>query len=743
MKQKLKTLFDVTVSPVRLVLFNIISFTVLILGFFALVVMLVADYGENQMPSLLLAYSSVAISIFIANVLKKPNLAAILLVSIVTFVLFPWMFFTGGAVAGGVPVYMALGMIFLFLLCDGVAFYILFAIQLIVYTGSFVVAYLHPELVIPLGDTADVYADVLQSVIIVSIVIGLINKFEVKSYENLIKQQEIQNQALKESEKRAELANRAKSDFLSNMSHEIRTPINAVIGMNEVIRREAESQEIREYAEVVNTSATALLSIINDILDFSKIESGKMTVVSEKYDLYSLINDSYNMVSDRAADKNLQLKIECDERLPVYLRGDIIRLRQIVTNLLTNAVKYTDEGTVTLKVRGDYVGDQVVLEISVSDTGIGMKEEDLERLFGKFERFDLDRNQAVEGTGLGLTIVKNLVELMRGTVSVESEYGKGSTFTALIPQKVESEQRIGKVEFGRVSRKTQEKYTPSIIDEKSRVLVVDDVQMNLLVFKKLIKDTKIQVDTAISGEECLEMIRQEKYDIIFMDHMMPNMSGIETFEAIRADYSHPNIDVPVVMLTANAIAGQDEEYLKMGFSDYISKPIDVKRLEAILRTYINNKAENTKEEISNIKNTSEANGASEEVKDIEKAEENVELDNTTERKKEMECNVDINAGIENCGGSKEFYLEILDSIVEEGKREALIDEYTRRDWKSYEIDVHALKGTLRLIGAMDAGEVAEKLQFAAEKNDEAVIDSLHDTLIEMYDISLEKIKAQL
>lgn len=756
MKDRIRRLFDVNGdNSIRLVLFNIITFTVLILGMSGFIVMIVEDYGGDQLPGLVLTYITLVVCVVIANVFKRLKLATCIIISVITFVLFPWMFFSGGGAFGGMPIYYALGMIFVFLLLDGPAFVVLLVVQVVVYAGCFVLAYLHPEWVIPLGDTVDVYIDVFQSMIVVSCVIGLINKFEMRSYENLIKEQELKNQALKESEKRAEQANIAKSDFLSNMSHEIRTPINAIIGINEVIRRESSEKEIVEYADIVSNSANALLSIVNDILDFSKIESGKMDIVNEKYDLFSLLNDCFNMVSDRASDKNLEFIVDCDEKLPAYLLGDIKRLRQVILNILSNAVKYTDEGSVTLKVRGNSSKDNIDLVISVIDTGIGMKKEDMERLFGKFERFDPEHNQAVEGTGLGLTIVKNLVNLMHGEVSVESEYGKGSTFTVIIPQKIESEQKIGKTKFGVVSPKKQvENYKPILVDENSKVLVVDDVQMNLLVFKKLIKDTKIQVDTCISGEKCLEMIREEKYDIIFMDHMMPGMNGIETFKSIRGDESHLNIDTPVVMLTANAISGMDEEYRKMGFSDYISKPIDVTKLEQVLKSFLKkNKDEERNvhiEEGNSEVNTAEletTEGGSDEKIEIadEDTNENANQKESVikEEDEKMNCEVDINVGIENCGGEPEFYEEIVQSFIDEGKKEELIQNYADKDWELYTINVHSLKGTLRLIGAMDAGEVAEKLQFAGQDKDIATIDSLHNQLINMIDISLAKIKGEL
>lgn len=784
MKEKLREMFN-TNKSIRMTLFNIITVTVIILGFPSIVVMLIGGYGLSQIPSILMALVTVVICIYIANRKQKLNVAAAIVIAVCTYVLFPIMFFTGGGVYSGVSLFLALGTIFLFMLVDGKLFYILFVIQVVVYAVCFQIAYTYPEYLIPLGNEGDIYIDVFMGVMIVGLTIGLINKFQTKAYENVINTVNEKNEALQESERKAENANRAKTDFLSNMSHEIRTPINAIIGMNEMIKREAKDDAILEYAEVAGNSANALLAIINDILDFARVESGKMEIINETYELYSLINDSYYMIKDRAKEKDLEVIVKCEPTLPANLVGDMLRIRQVIVNLLTNAVKYTSTGSVTLKVSGEQKENSVDLRFDVIDTGIGMKPESLDKLFNKFERLDLEHNRTIEGTGLGLSIVENLVTLMGGTVDVNSEYGKGSTFTVVIPNMVADHTPIGDTEFGKIVREHVIEITrdESVIDPDSRILVVDDVQMNLLVFKKLVKDTKVQVDTALSGKACLEMTDEVKYDLIFMDHMMPEMDGIETYDEIRRRANNPNVDTPVVMLTANALVGMEEKYLSYGFSDYITKPIDITKLEGVLRTYLRTVEDEedadgsdagsegvafdsgdskTEAEIENkgavdsgnngevdCENNGMISYENNEPVDIKPrrteitAEKSIEkIDASTEDGK-MDLRIDIETGIMNCGGSKDFYIEVIEAYEEEGKVEELIKAYEDKNWELYTIDAHSLKGTMRLLGAEGAGELGEKMQFAGEAGDIDTITANHEAFLQIIDESIKYIKSQV
>ena len=377
----------------------------------------------------------------------------------------------------------------------------------------------------------------------------------------------------------ADSANVAKSRFLANMSHEIRTPINAVLGMDEMILRESSDSTIRSYASDIMSAGKTLLSLINDILDLSKVEEGKMQIIPVQYELSSIINDLSNMIQQRAVNKGLKFDINVDEHIPHLLIGDEIRIRQCAMNLLTNAVKYTEKGSVTLDVTYEKTGDsEIMLGFAVSDTGIGMKQESIDKLFSPYERIEEKRNRAIEGTGLGMSITRQLLELMDSSLEVESEYGKGSVLSFAIKQQV-----VSWTEIGDISRRTAENrskgdmYHELFHAPDARILIVDDTEINLTVMKSLLKKTGIRIDTAESGQDAITLAANNDYDVIFIDHMMPDMDGIETLEHIREIERQK--DTPVIALTANAVSGAREMYIKAGFTDYISKPVDGEKLE--------------------------------------------------------------------------------------------------------------------------------------------------------------------
>lgn len=393
---------------------------------------------------------------------------------------------------------------------------------------------------------------------------------------------------LRASQQAEERANHAKSIFLANMSHEIRTPINTILGMDEMIIRETNESVIREYALNIQNSGKLLMALINDILDFSKIEAGKMEITPDEYELGSMLNDIVNMANARAEDKGLHFYIEADEKIPHRLYGDEMRIRQIITNLVNNSIKYTQKGQVTLRMGWKLVApSRMNLLIDVIDTGIGIRKEDMDKIFLSFERLDIRKNKSIEGSGLGLSIVSKLLEIMHGKMEIESEYGKGSVFHIAIPQKIIDYDPMGdfKAMYER-SIQQMKIYQERFTAPDAKVLVVDDNEMNLAVVKGFLKKTKIQLTTAMSGAECLEYLQKEKYDIIFMDHMMPEMDGIETLKKIQEKYGETYQDVPVIALTANAISGAKEMYLSCGFSDYLAKPIDASMMEAILIKYL-------------------------------------------------------------------------------------------------------------------------------------------------------------
>jgi len=385
-------------------------------------------------------------------------------------------------------------------------------------------------------------------------------------------------------------ANEAKSRFLSTMSHDIRTPMNAIIGMDEMILRKSRDEDIVRYAENIRTAGNTLLGIIKDILDFSKIEAGKMEIIPVDYNFISLLNDLVNMVLDRAKEKGLAFELLVDENIPRIMNGDEIRIKQVITNLLSNAVKYTKEGKIIFSVscsKSETQADEVMIHVMVKDTGIGIKQEDLDKLFVAFERIEEIKNRHIEGTGLGMAIAQSFLKMMGSTIQVKSEYGVGSEFSFDLKQKVISWEPVG--DFETAFNDFQSKrsiYRVKFTAPQASILVVDDSEMNLKVFKSLLSDTKMQIDTADSGDACISLFQKKHYDMIFLDHMMPEKDGIETIQEMKSYADTPNQSTPVICLTANAISGMREFYIEAGFDDYLTKPIDTNRLEDLFLRYL-------------------------------------------------------------------------------------------------------------------------------------------------------------
>ena len=505
---------------------------------------------------------------------------------------------------------------------------------------------------------------------------------------------------------RAIAASEAKSSFLSNMSHEIRTPINAVLGLNEMILRESTDKNILTYAESVRTAGTTLLGLVNDILDFSKIEAGKMEIIPVDYDVSSLLNDLVNMIKVKADSKGLMLSLAFDKDMPKLLRGDEIRIKQVITNILTNAVKYTEQGSVTFAVSYERIADEpesIMLKISIKDTGIGIKPEDIKKLFSEFERIEEERNRNIEGTGLGMNITKRLLEMMGTSLKVSSVYGKGSTFSFAIKQTVIKWEPLGDYETAyKKTLEGRDKYREKFKAPNVKVLVVDDNQMNLVVFTSLLKHTDVKIDTALSGDEGLALAYKKKYDIIFFDHMMPKKNGIETLHELRAQADNPNLKTPTICLTANAISGAREQYLAEGFDDYLTKPIDATKLEEMMIHYL----PADKVELSAAETVETATDIPTELAALQ------ELDW-----------LDVNVGMKN-SGSVEAYLPLLKIFYTslEEKASEIENFYAAGDYANYTIKVHALKSSARIIGAVEFGEDAQLLENAGKSGD---VDYLH------------------
>ena len=529
------------------------------------------------------------------------------------------------------------------------------------------------------------------------------------------------------------LANQAKSDFLANMSHEIRTPINAVLGMNEMILRESQQardsadlskqeekalfNDIISYSSNIESAGRSLLSIINDILDFSKIESGKMDIVEAGYQLSSVLNDVSNMIYFRVKNKDLDYIVDVDPTIPDGLYGDEMRIRQVIINVLNNAVKYTEKGSVRLQICVDKeaqttLDQSICLRISVTDTGIGIRQEDIGKLFTKFQRADLRRNSTVEGTGLGLAITRNLLEMMGGTIAVQSVYGEGSTFTITLPQKVVTTEPIGDFEEKyRRSLKETRAYRESFHAPDARVLVVDDTRMNLTVAVSLLKNTEIEIDTAVSGAEAISLCQRLRYDLILMDQRMPEMDGNEAMHRIHAQPDGANRDTPFICLTADAVSGARERYLAEGFADYLTKPIDSHALEGMLLKHL--PAEKVQVETAGKPGgDGEAAGSTDEFEDLRL------------------LGIDPRVGLRYCQNDSETYRSMLVEYAQSatGKLDDLRASYDRESWNAYATAAHALKSTSKMIGATALSKTAARLEAAADAGDSATIRDEHGRL---------------
>ena len=539
------------------------------------------------------------------------------------------------------------------------------------------------------------------------------------------------------------IANQAKSQFLANMSHEIRTPINGIMGMNTILLDELDEgnlEEVRHNAMNIGSASQTLLSIINDILDISKIESGKMELISVKYEIFSVLNDCYNMTLTRAEKKGLQFVMDIDGNLPSVLYGDEVHFRQIINNFLSNAVKYTDRGTITLRIREQSrAEDMIHLSVEVSDTGIGIKEKDIDKLFKNFTRLDEQKNRNIEGTGLGLSLTEKLVKLMGGEIHVTSEYGKGSVFSVILPQKIINDAPIGNFAEKYAAFANQKKENEIQIEiPDANILVVDDVDMNIQVVKGMLKRTHATIDTAFSGAECLEMIRVKHYDLILLDHMMPEMDGIETFERLKGSSDHKNADTPVIILTANAVVGAKEMYLEKGFTDYLSKPIRRNELIAMLRKYL---PINLQSKASSIP----TNAVAETAPIVELIEETAPAVETKEKPSLAERFplLDTKCGMIYCMDDEEFYIEMLGTYLEGDKRDLIVQTFETENWKDYETYVHALKSTSLNIGAKTLSEHAKALEFAAKAKDYDYIRANHQSVLDEYGALLAQIKSAL
>ncbi|MCQ2978895.1 MAG: ATP-binding protein [Clostridia bacterium] len=548
-------------------------------------------------------------------------------------------------------------------------------------------------------------------VLAIIILIGMIFVDKIAKVENRIQIE------LRESKERAERANNAKSDFLASMSHEIRTPINAVLGMNEMILRDNKDKNIEEYATSIKVAGNTLLSLINDILDLSKISSGKLNVVNADYNTGSLINDIINMINLKASVKGLELKLDIDQTLPSVLYGDELRLKQVIMNILTNAVKYTKEGFVLFSIKAlNITKSAITFRVSVQDTGIGIKPEDIPKLFDSFQRIDERKNKGIEGTGLGMPISNDLLHLMGSELKVISEYGKGSIFSFTLKQDIVNPNPIGDITKFVSSGQKAKQYIQKFTAPNANILIVDDVDMNLKVSLGLLKPLQMNIETAMSGEEAFEKCKNTMYDLIFMDYMMPRMNGIDATLLIRKELPL-YANVPIVALTADAVTGANQKFIEAGMQDYVTKPINVEKIEKVLEKFL------PKDKIHIL--------TEQEIKSISAEIDTQELNSTLDLP--TIDGIDTKKAI-NILGTIELFKDTLklfyDSI---DKKSELIEKYAvTNDFDNYTIQVHALKSMARSIAATQLADMAAHLEEKGKERNEEEIKNKTGELLQTY-----------
>ena len=568
LKKWLEIIFDRRIS-LRERMFRVVT------GICMVALFIILPMGKKPLNWLVLAVSLISISAIVkVSIQKKSIHRGATAISVLLLLLFPFSFFTAGGFYSGMPEWFVLCFIYISLTLIGRRKAVFFLICTAETLLCYYIAFYFPQFAAH-NTQHHSFFDSATSVILVGTLTSVLLLFLTRLYDE-------ENELSKQQKKEIEELNKAENHFFSSMSHEIRTPINTIIGLNEIILRGEISEEVAENARNIQGASKMLLTLINDILDLSKIKSGKMEIINVSYETGALFSEIVNMIWIKAKEKGLEFRLHVDSSIPSMLCGDEVRIKQVLINLLNNAVKYTSEGSITLSARCERIAlNRVRVWYSVEDTGQGVKKENIPYIFNAFKRVDEEKNRHIEGTGLGLSIVHQLVSLMGGEISVNSVYTKGSTFLVMLEQDIVDDHELGTFTLAsRAKIHEGEQYHQSFEAPEARLLVVDDNEMNLKVVRKLLSDTKVQIDTALSGAECLKLTQYQHYDVILMDHLMPEMDGIECLHALRVQPAGLCQNVPVIALTANAGSNNQLLYRKEGFSGYLAKPVSGALLEA-------------------------------------------------------------------------------------------------------------------------------------------------------------------
>ena len=683
--------------PFRVRLFNVLA----LVGGMISLINGISSYANNQDSVILGLNLGIAVLSFVllfyAYKSGRYQFCYVVTIIMIFLMMFPYLFFKSGGYKGGMVSFYIFGILFTVFMLEGKVMFFTSFMEMVVYIATIMIAYQNPQMVVWFSSEKEVVMDLLIGFCASSISVAAVMYLHFRMYN---KQQEI----LEEARIEAQSANKAKSAFLANMSHEIRTPINVMLGMNEMILRESECEEIRQYAKSIERSGGYLISLINNILDISRIESGKMEIEEGKYELRQLLDEVMLIAEKQAEQKSLKMNLIFDKTLPAYLIGDVIHIKQILLNLINNAVKYTKEGQIDIKVSKNEEETKLIFE--VKDTGIGIKEENLPVLFDAFMRVDSKKNKKIKGTGLGLAIAKQLVEQMGGMIWVESVYGKGSSFFVQLPMKKVSDGKISNVEW----KETDERKRRSFVAPQAKILIVDDNPENLMVTRSLLKRTAVFVDTAASGEECVHKVRQNVYDLILLDYMMPQMDGIDTIRELKKDVQ---FHIPVIALTADVTKGIEQTFLREGFCAYLSKPVMWSKLEDLLMKYLRDDLVFIREDL--------------------KEEQKIKDEEFKQLKGQLKENdIKIEEGLRLLDGDfmqyrklMEFFTEYQEEYMRQmqqlmTQKEVKVDEITRM--------MHTLKSNAKAIGAIHLYEIAKEMEDRGKQKDMEYIMSAYDLL---------------